>query len=284
MGALVVAHRGASAYLPEHTLPAYAVAWGMGVDLVEVDVVLSRDGTPFCLHDLTLDRMAVNLEPLARLRSPDGLLYAADLAADQLLSLRVRRGDSRSPGYAPCTLAQVIELLAEANARSGRATGLLIELKDPAFHQARGLDLAGQVLETLRKHLPDGMPCALQSFGIEALRMLRNSGCGYPLVPILDRAPTAAELDEMLAWADGLSLKDLLLEDLDGRATDLAARLSARAGPEGQPIFCWTFGRDGGAIVRFVEQHGVRGVITDNPDIAAAALSRAGIRRMEPDP
>jgi glycerophosphoryl diester phosphodiesterase len=52
---IVVAHRGASGYLPEHTLAAKAVAHAMGADFIEQDVVLTRDGVPIVLHDVTID-------------------------------------------------------------------------------------------------------------------------------------------------------------------------------------------------------------------------------------
>ena len=52
----VIAHRGASGYAPEHTLAAYALAYGQGAPWIEPDLVLSADGVPIALHDLTLDR------------------------------------------------------------------------------------------------------------------------------------------------------------------------------------------------------------------------------------
>ena len=52
---LIIAHRGASAYLPEHTLPAKVLAHAQGADFIEQDVVLSRDGVPIVLHDIHLD-------------------------------------------------------------------------------------------------------------------------------------------------------------------------------------------------------------------------------------
>jgi len=52
---LVIAHRGASGYVPEHTLEAYAMAHGMGADYVEQDLVLTKDGIFICLHDIHLE-------------------------------------------------------------------------------------------------------------------------------------------------------------------------------------------------------------------------------------
>ena len=53
---ILIAHRGASAYCPENTLPAYRLAIGMGADYVEQDLQITRDGVLVCLHDFTLER------------------------------------------------------------------------------------------------------------------------------------------------------------------------------------------------------------------------------------
>ena len=53
----IIAHRGASGYLPEHTLPAYALGHGQGAEWIEPDVVLTADGVPVALHDVVLDRV-----------------------------------------------------------------------------------------------------------------------------------------------------------------------------------------------------------------------------------
>ena len=55
---IVIAHRGASGYLPEHTLPAKALAHGQGADAIEQDVVMTKDGVPVVLHDTTLDAVS----------------------------------------------------------------------------------------------------------------------------------------------------------------------------------------------------------------------------------
>ena len=55
---IVIAHRGASGYLPEHTLPAKALAHGQGADALEQDVVMTKDGVPVVLHDTTLDAVS----------------------------------------------------------------------------------------------------------------------------------------------------------------------------------------------------------------------------------
>ena len=64
---VVIAHRGASTYLPEHTLEAYAYAHAFEVDYIEPDIVLTKDNVPICLHDVTLET-TTNVEELYPLK------------------------------------------------------------------------------------------------------------------------------------------------------------------------------------------------------------------------
>ena len=93
---IVIAHRGASGYLPEHTLPAYALAHGMGADFIEPDLVLTRDGHLICLHDIYLQE-TTNVEQLFPDRArDDGRWYAADFTLDEIRRLP-GRGAPRQP-------------------------------------------------------------------------------------------------------------------------------------------------------------------------------------------
>ncbi|WP_416374910.1 glycerophosphodiester phosphodiesterase family protein, partial [Methanothrix soehngenii] len=86
---LVIAHRGASGYLPEHTLEAYALAYGMGADYVEPDLVLTKDGVFICLHDIHLES-TTNVEEVFPDRArEDGRWYAADFTLSEIKQLKV---------------------------------------------------------------------------------------------------------------------------------------------------------------------------------------------------
>jgi len=81
---LVIAHRGASGYLPEHTLAAVALAHGLGADFIEQDVILTQDNQPVVLHDLTLDA-TTNVNNLFPGRNrKNGLFYAIDFTLAEL--------------------------------------------------------------------------------------------------------------------------------------------------------------------------------------------------------
>ena len=84
---LVIAHRGASAYLPEHTPAAKAVAFAMGADYVEQDVVLTRDGVPVVLHDIHIDTVTDVARRFPERRRADGRYYAIDFTLAELRRL-----------------------------------------------------------------------------------------------------------------------------------------------------------------------------------------------------
>ncbi|NBV47014.1 MAG: glycerophosphodiester phosphodiesterase, partial [Planctomycetia bacterium] len=100
---IVIAHRGASGYLPEHTLPAKALAHAQGADAIEQDVVASRDGVPVVLHDVHLDTVSDVAERFPGRARPDGRYYCVDFTLAELrtlsLSERFHHGDGR-PVYA----------------------------------------------------------------------------------------------------------------------------------------------------------------------------------------
>ena len=85
----VIAHRGASGYLPEHTLEGAAMAHAMGSDYIELDVVFTRDNELIVLHDLYLDEVSDVAERYPGRRSADGHYYAIDFGVTEIRKLRV---------------------------------------------------------------------------------------------------------------------------------------------------------------------------------------------------
>ena len=86
---IVIAHRGASGYLPEHTLPAIAMAHGQGADYLEQDLVLSKDGVPMVLHDIHIDTVSDVAKRFPDRRRADGRYYALDFTVAELKQLAV---------------------------------------------------------------------------------------------------------------------------------------------------------------------------------------------------
>ena len=149
---LVIAHRGTSGCLPEHTQAAVALAHGLGAYFIEQDVISTKDNHPVVLHDLTLDATTNvnNLPP--GLSHKNGLFYAIYFTFAELKKLSVRERGNRSgteskyprsfPGksalFKIITLQEEIELIQGMNKSTGRIVGLLIELKDPECHRQEG--------------------------------------------------------------------------------------------------------------------------------------------------
>jgi glycerophosphoryl diester phosphodiesterase len=173
--ASVIAHRGASAYRPEHTLDAYDCALAMGADRLELDVRSAADGTLVVLHDATLARTAGDLRPVAGLTSAD--LLALD------------------PARRPLTLDEVL-------GRYGADAAYLIEIKDPRPGDAE------RVAGALARHDLAGR-ASVQSFDRGVLHRLRAMDPSVPLALLYRESwlPAAVrhDLAEVAGWAAAIA-------------------------------------------------------------------------------
>ncbi len=152
---LVVAHRGASGYLPEHTLEAKVLALQMGADAIEQDVVATRDGVPIVLHDIHLERTTDVARVFPDRARADGRFYAIDFDLAELRRLRVTEArDHRFPKgqghFTLHTLAEEIAVLQGLARTTGRPLAIYPEIKAPWFHHAAGQDLGRAVLAVLK--------------------------------------------------------------------------------------------------------------------------------------
>jgi glycerophosphoryl diester phosphodiesterase len=162
---IVIAHRGASAYLPEHTLASKSLAYRMGADYIEQDVVLSKDNIPIVLHDIQLESVTNVRDIFPDRTREDGKYYALDFYLHELKSLTIserknRIGKARAMNRYPAdssefripTLEEEIQLIQTLNKSSGNTVGLYTEIKSPAWHTSQGYDLSSTVLATLAKY------------------------------------------------------------------------------------------------------------------------------------
>lgn len=210
MRPLVIAHRGASGYLPESTLAAKGMAHAMGADYVEQDVVLTRDGYVLVNHDLWVDETSdVALRFPGRQRA-DGHFYAIDFTLDEILTLRVtdrfrREGDATIPVFPDRfplwqsdfrfhTLESELQFLRGLERSTGRPIGIFTELKAPWFHEQEGRDLPLAVLEVLHQYgyRTREDRCRVMSFDPHALRRIRETvgpelGIDVPLTQLIAR-------------------------------------------------------------------------------------------------
>lgn len=303
---IVIAHRGASGYLPEHTLAAKALAHGLGADYLEQDVVATRDGELIVFHDLTLEAMtdvAVRFPNRAR---PDGHFYCIDFTLAELRSLAVRerrcepQGEARFPGRFPPqaakfgipTLEEEIAFIEGLNRSTGRTTGLYPEIKYPTWHREQGIDIGARLLAILAQFGykdPDD-PIYLQCFDSGELKRLRGElGCRLRLVQLLqDEAsgghiPHAAELRAIRAYATGIGPALTLIHRGWHAGRPVLSRLVEDAHAAGLEVHPYTFRADElpagfGSFDRlldlFLLQLCVDGLFTDFPDQARRFVSQ----------
>jgi glycerophosphoryl diester phosphodiesterase len=187
---LIIAHRGASGYLPEHTLAAKALAYGQGADYLEQDVVLSKDGVPVIFHDTHIDTTTDVAKKFPGRQRADGRFYALDFTLAELKQLNVserfnpKTGKAAFPRRFPVgmglfsvvTLEEEIQLIQQLNRSTGRNVGIYPELKAPAWHRKEGRDLAGAVLPILRRYGYDAKDsaCFVQCFELTEIKRLRG--------------------------------------------------------------------------------------------------------------
>jgi glycerophosphoryl diester phosphodiesterase len=260
----LVAHRGASAYAPEHTLAAYRLAMEQGADYVEQDLAVTRDGALICLHDDTLER-TTNVEELYPDRKPW-------LAVDFTLA-EIKRLDAGSWFDAKFS-GERIPTWKEAVAVVGDRAGLYPELKSPPLYRARGIDMNGIFVASLKRLRLGTAPAGrliVQSFDSVVLRELTKAQPNLARTFLIEardgaRWLTPAGLVEIAGFATGIGPAKRLL---DGKPEVVQAARQA-----GLTVTPYTFTSrapsrfpDVAAEMRYyLTELGVDAVFTDNPD------------------
>jgi glycerophosphoryl diester phosphodiesterase len=263
---VIIAHRGANWHLPEHTLPAYALAHGMGAGMIEPDVVVTRDGVLICAHDLTMETTTDVAEVFPGRARADGKWYWVDFDLAEIRTLRAfGRGPARDPGYGVATLDEMVTLVQRLDARAGRTTGIIPEIKHPAFHTEHGFDLAGMLVDALARHGYSGARDAavIQCFDLPTLKHLHASGCRLRLVWLIGEEPNALDVLRASEFCHGIGPSRKLIEDGAGRGTDLLAR----ARQYGLAVYPYTFKDEPEAVLRFLKEHRAEGVFCDDPAV-----------------
>jgi glycerophosphoryl diester phosphodiesterase len=170
----LVAHRGASAYAPEHTLASYRLALEQKADYVEQDLAVTKDLVLICLHDESLER-TTNVEEVF----PDRAIVDAASGRKQWLAVdftldEIKRLDAGS-WFDKRFAGERIPTWEEAVATVGTAAGLYPELKTPALYRARGIDQTALFVDSMtRLNLQSRPPGSLivQSFDAQPLKDL----------------------------------------------------------------------------------------------------------------
>ena len=303
---IVIAHRGASGYLPEHTLPAKAMAYAMGADYLEQDVVLTKDRIPVVLHDVQLDEVTDVAARFPDRGREDGRYYALDFTLAEIRTLRVHErsdpetGAARTPSRFPVgkarfeihTLAEEIEFVQGLNHSTGRNVGIYPEIKSPRWHRDQGYDISPIVLDALADY---GYSSAddrvfVQCFDADETRRLREElGTKLPLVQLIAGPPrrdgetdrhaelvTEAGLARIAEYAQGIGpALNRIVTGVDGEGQPEFSELVAAAHRHGLQVHPYTFRADSvpdfaadfdGLMDVFVRRAGVDGLFTDFPD------------------
>jgi len=187
---VVIAHRGASGYLPEHTLEAVALAQGMHADFIEQDIVLSKDDIPIVLHDIHVDTVSDVATRFPDRKRDDGRYYAIDFTLAELKQLRVTERFNAKTGkqvfanrfpkdvghFQIPTLEEELQLLQGLNRSRGLRAGIYPEIKQPAWHLREGHDISRIVLPILQKYgyVTKEDACWLQCFELDEVQRIRN--------------------------------------------------------------------------------------------------------------
>lgn len=300
---LVIAHRGASGYLPEHTLAAKTLAFEMGADFLEQDIVASRDNELIVLHDVLLDRVSDVALRFPDRNRDDGRYYVRDFDLDEIRSLRAwerMRADGTAvyPGRYPVqrgdfrfnTLAEELALVQRLNADHDRSVGVYPEVKRPAWHKEEGVDIAPMLLGILADFGYEERPdlVYVQCFDDAEIRRLRNElNCPFKLVQLIgenswheaetdyNAMRTDAGLREIADSADAIGphIGHLFTQRAD--SVPVSTGLVAMAHDAGLAVHPYTFRADElpagfssfEDLVSFcVIELGIDGLFTDFPD------------------
>ncbi|MGH3863361.1 glycerophosphodiester phosphodiesterase [Actinokineospora sp.] len=236
----LVAHRGASALRPEHTLAAFELALEQGADALECDVRLTNDGHLVCVHDRTVNRTT----------GSTGVVSELTLAQLSELDFGGERG--------VVTLRTLLELALDHKA------GLFIETKHPVRFAGR---VESTLVALLEEHglteQTNGLSVVMMSFSTRAVRRVRALAPSVPTVLLIDRMWPWLRAGAQPSFADYTGPGLSLLRADPGYV--------ARAAAAGHGTYVWTV--DDPEDIRFCRDIGVRWLATNDPAAARTALA-----------
>jgi len=297
---LIIGHRGASGYRPEHTIESYRLAIEQGADVIEPDLVMTKDRILVARHEneigATTDA-AAKFPGRRRTAVIDGkattgwfaedftLAEIKQLRARERLAFRTHRFDGR---FEVPTFEEILNFVRREERRLGRRIGIYPETKHPSYHESIGLPITDSLVSVLDRHgyRHAADPVFIQSFESANLVAAR-SRTRLRLVRLIEEGgalTTPAGLREIATFADGIGPSKDLVQPVGpdgslGRPTSLVADAHAAR----LFVHVWTlradsaflpkgYGGDPEAEVRRLVELGVDGFFTDFPDIARRVL------------
>jgi glycerophosphoryl diester phosphodiesterase len=307
---IVIAHRGASGYLPEHTLPAKALAYAMGADYLEQDIVASRDDELIVLHDIFLDRVTNVADQYPGRARADGRFYVRDFDLEELRALSVwerfladgsavypNRFPVKSGNFRIHTFEEELQMLQDLNRSTGGDVGCYPEIKRPQWHKQEGVDMTPQFLGILANFGYSSANDAVfvQCFDADELVRIRvDLACELRLVQLIGDnswGESPSDFDSLIS-TEGLAELAGTVNAIGPWINQLyrihrgvveATSLARNAQKLGLKVHPYTFRRDElpkgfdsfDTLIRFfVEQVKVDGLFTDFADLVRHAIDK----------
>ncbi|MDR0901517.1 MAG: glycerophosphodiester phosphodiesterase [Opitutaceae bacterium] len=301
---VVIAHRGASGYVVEHTLPAKAVAHAMGADFLEQDVALSKDGVLVVSHDITLDDGSDVAVRFPDRKRENGRFYIADFTLAELRQLRLHERTKngrqvfagRFPGgdglFQINTFEEELEFIQGLNKSTGRDAGVYVEIKSPKWHREQGMDVAAAAIKVLKKfgYSKKTDNCWIQCFEWDEVRRIRSElGWEGRLLLLTSKNKRYTklldenDLPEVARVADGIGpeLNQIVAGSTVGGGKDTG--LTARAHALGLAVHPYTIRKDelpvwAGSVdevhAKLFGEAKIDGCFTDFPDLTVQWVNR----------
>ncbi|PVZ63563.1 glycerophosphodiester phosphodiesterase [Pelagibaculum spongiae] len=229
---LVIAHRGASGYLPEHTLEAYSAAYFMGADYIEQDVVMTKDDQLVVLHDPYLDRVTDVIRKFPKrfhiMPDKSKRWRAVDFTLAEIKTLQAVTGfqipDNSEKGkkadltkadwperfplwksdFEVPTLGEAIELIQGLNQSTGRNVGIYPEVKNPSQFLIEGKDISMAVLKELKKY---GYTKKSDKVFVQCFNPIETKRIATELMPKLGMDLKVIQLVAETSWNESFEIK-----------------------------------------------------------------------------
>ena len=209
---IIIAHRGASGYLPEHTLESKALAFAQHADYLEQDLAMTKDGRLVVIHDHFLDGLTDVAKKFPHRHRKDGRYYVIDFTLKEIQSLEMTENfetkDGKQaqvyPGRFPLwkshfrihTFEDEIEFIQGLEKSTGKKVGIYPEIKAPWFHHQNGKDIAAETLKVLKKYGYDKKTdmVYLQTFDFNELKRIKTE--------LLPKMGMDLKLVQLVAYTD----------------------------------------------------------------------------------
>ena len=280
---IVIAHRGACGYLPEHTLEAKSMAYAMGAHYIEQDVVMTKDNALIVLHDITLDRTTDVADKFPCRARDDDRYYAIDFTLEEIRTLsvteRFRYGQNQksqeyknrfpidASSFRVHTFEEEIQLIQGLNKSTGNNIGIYPEIKQPIFHRGEGKDISTEIVNIIKNYgyKTKQNKVFLQTFSFEELKLLKNeilpkAGIELNLIHLVDSEsnyPWMFEeegMQRLANFADGIGPeKGLIIKNLSTILNLEITPLVCRAHAAGLKVHSYTYRSDPGQVPDYVE-------------------------------